>query len=113
MCITCRVPNAKEGRGGLEWEVFGMAGVPDGMMPGGPVPEGAVRARLIWAIPGPPWSTSLNPFGMAGDSDGMMPGGHVPEGAVMPHNKLAQPYSGHTQAVSGLYSDMCRKVWTY
>lgn len=33
------VPNAKEDRGGLEWEIFGMAGVPDGMVPGGPVPE--------------------------------------------------------------------------
>lgn len=44
------VPNSKEGRGGLEWEIFGMAGVPDGMMPGGPVPESedpALKAQKL------------------------------------------------------------------
>lgn len=37
--LNCRVPNAKEGRGDFKWEIFGMAGVPEGMMPGGPIPD--------------------------------------------------------------------------
>ena len=41
-----RIPNAKEGRGALEWEIFGMAGVPEGMMPGGPIPTGGEQSTL-------------------------------------------------------------------
>lgn len=33
-CI-CRVPGAKAGRDSMDIEIFGMAGVPDDMRPGG------------------------------------------------------------------------------
>jgi hypothetical protein len=40
LCL-CRVPAAKPGKDSIELEVFGMAGVPEGAMPGAPPPDGA------------------------------------------------------------------------
>ena len=36
----CRVPFAKPGKDSMDLEVFGMAGVPEGAMPGVPPPDG-------------------------------------------------------------------------
>lgn len=36
----CRVPFAKPGKDSMDLEVFGMAGVPEGAMPGDPPPDG-------------------------------------------------------------------------
>ena len=36
----CRVPFAKLGKDSMDLEVFGMAGVPEGAMPGDPPPDG-------------------------------------------------------------------------
>ena len=38
-----RVPFAKPGKESMDVEVFGMAGVPEGAVPGAPPPEGVQR----------------------------------------------------------------------
>lgn len=42
---VCRVPNALPGRGSVNVEIFGMAGVPDGAAPGITVPVGMQMHR--------------------------------------------------------------------
>lgn len=37
---VCRVPFAKPGKESMDIEVFGMAGVPEGAVPGAPPPDG-------------------------------------------------------------------------
>ena len=39
----CRVPFAKPGKDSMDLEVFGMAGVPEGAMPGDPPPDGRLH----------------------------------------------------------------------
>ena len=44
--MACRVPNALPGRGSVNVEIFGMAGVPDGAAPGVTVPIGVTDKQL-------------------------------------------------------------------
>ena len=45
-CMQYRVPNALPGRGSVNVEIFGMAGVPEGAAPGVTVPTGVADELL-------------------------------------------------------------------
>ena len=48
--MQCRVPNALPGRGSVNVEIFGMAGVPDGAAPGITVPIGVIHDLLATVL---------------------------------------------------------------
>lgn len=41
--LPCRVPNAHPGKDSVNIEIFGMAGVPEGAVPGGAAPPGMLQ----------------------------------------------------------------------
>lgn len=86
LCAGCRVPAAKEGRDSPEWDIFGMAGVPEGMKPGDEVPKPGQAAAAAQQPAGPAAATMppAAPVLAPPVPYGMPPPGMAPYGAPAP-----------------------------
>uniref|UniRef100_A0A7S0R2H9 C2H2-type domain-containing protein n=1 Tax=Chlamydomonas leiostraca TaxID=1034604 RepID=A0A7S0R2H9_9CHLO len=99
------VPKAKPGRGSVDIEIFGMAGVPPGMKPGDAFggeddddeqPSKKARADNGAGVPPPPPPMAA-PYGMPPPPFGMPPPGMPPRPGMpppMPYGPPGYPYPG-------------------